>query len=55
MVFSSRFFYEWVIELFNMADEEYDLIPACGNGIQCVSVAPFSHGRNQGSLVKFNF
>jgi len=30
MVFSSRFFYEWVIEVFNIADEEYDLIPACG-------------------------
>jgi hypothetical protein len=28
--FFSRFFYEWVIELFNIANEEYDLIPVYG-------------------------
>jgi hypothetical protein len=29
--FFIKIFLEWVIELFNIADEEYDLIPACGN------------------------
>jgi hypothetical protein len=30
MVFSSRFFYKYQVEPFDMGSEEYDLIPACG-------------------------